>query len=323
MLPSWARVKKAGAFCRPGFPRPVRRDLTLPADSRRHRANFAYDFPALSEHRWRRSIVLRETLCRECVCLRTVLSRRGELAIETHPIGGLEFQSIGPNAAAELVVELASTRTGVHVHLANAYTIALADRDDAYRQLINRGVAFADGKPITWVSRLARHKPRIQQVRGPQFFLDVLDIGRSSGVRHFLLGSTDGLLDLMRARLAERFEGIEIVGSYSPPFRPLTADETAAQDELIRQSDADVVWVGLGTPKQDIEAARLALSTTRPAVAVGAAFDFAAGNLRVAPIWMQRAGLEWSFRLASEPRRLWRRYLFGNLRFVWAVVRRR
>ena len=244
------------------------------------------------------------------------------MAIETHPIGGLEFQSIGPNAAAELVVELASTRTGVHVHLANAYTIALADRDDAYRQLINRGVAFADGKPITWVSRLARHKPRIQQVRGPQFFLDVLDIGRSAGVRHFLLGSTDELLERMRARLAERFDGVEIVGWYSPPFRPLTAEEMAHQDALIRESDADIVWVGLGTPKQDIEAARVALSTARPAVAVGAAFDFAAGTLRVAPNWVQRAGLEWLFRLASEPRRLWRRYVFGNVQFIWAVLRR-
>lgn len=243
--------------------------------------------------------------------------------MKTQCIGGLEFQLDGPNTAAKHVVALAKTRCCAHVHLANAYTIALADRDDAYRHLINQGVVFADGKPLTWFSRLARQTPRIQQVRGPQLFLDVLDLGRSSGVRHFLLGSTDELLERMGARLAERFEGAEIVGAYSPPFRPLTAEEIADQDALIRQSEADIVWVGLGTPKQDIEAARLALSTARPAVAVGAAFDFAAGTLRVAPIWMQRAGLEWVFRLASEPRRLWRRYLFGNARFVWAVVRRR
>lgn len=249
--------------------------------------------------------------------------RPGELAVETNHIGGLEFRAAGPNAAARFVVELAHSRREVHVHLANAYTIALADRDDAYRQLINQGVAFADGKPIAWFSRLTRQSPRIQQVRGPQFFLDVLDIGRSSGMRHFLLGSTDGLLDLLRARLAGRFEGVEIAGWYSPPFRRLTAEEIAYQDALIRRSGADIVWVGLGTPKQDIEAARVALSTGRPAVAIGAAFDFAAGTLRLAPNWMQHAGLEWLFRLSSEPRRLWRRYLFGNLRFIWAVVRRR
>ena len=245
------------------------------------------------------------------------------MAVKTQTIGGLQLQPTTPNAAAEYVVALGQSRSRVHIHLANAYTIALADRDEAYRQLINQGVVFADGKPITWFSRLARQTPRIQQVRGPQFFLDVVDVGRSSGTRHFLLGSTDELLERIRVRLAEQFEGVEIVGSYSPPFRSLTAEEIADQDALIRQSDADIVWVGLGTPKQDIEARRVALSTARPAVAVGAAFDFTAGALRTAPMWMQRGGLEWIFRLASEPRRLWRRYLFGNVRFVWAVLRRR
>lgn len=249
--------------------------------------------------------------------------RRNELAIETQSIGGLKIQPTGPHAAAHYVVELARTRSCAHVHLANAYTIALADRADAYRRLINQGVVFADGRPIIWFSRLTRQAPQIQQVRGLDLFLDVLDVGRSLGLRHFLLGSTDEVLVRMRARLAERFEGVEIVGSYSPPFRTLTAEEIADQDALIRQSDADIIWVGLGTPKQDIEARRLALSTARPAVAIGAAFDFTAGALPVAPIWMQRAGFEWAFRLGSEPRRLWRRYLFGNVRFVWAVLRRR
>lgn len=238
-------------------------------------------------------------------------------------IGGLIFQPSGPHAAANYIVKLARARACVHVHLANAYTIALSDRDDAYRQLVNSGVVFADGKPITWISRLARHRPKIQQVRGPQFFLDVLDIGRHSDVRHFLLGSTDETLKELRTSLIAQFEGVQIVGSYSPPFRPLTPEESAYQDALIRQSDADIVWVSLGTPKQDVEAARLALSTARPAVAVGAAFDFAAGGLPVAPTWMRSVGLEWAFRLASEPRRLWRRYLFGNVRFMWAVLRRR
>lgn len=248
---------------------------------------------------------------------------RDELAIETQSIGGLEFQPNGLNAAVKHVVELAHAHSCAHVHLANAYTIALADRDDAYRRLINQGVVFADGRPIIWFSRFTRQTPQIQQVRGLDLFLDALDVGRSTGVRHFLLGSTDEVLARMRANLANSFEGVEIVGSYSPPFRALTATEIADQDALIRQSNADIIWVGLGTPKQDIEARRLALSTARPAVAVGAAFDFTAGARRVAPTWMQRAGLEWAFRLGSEPRRLWRRYLFGNVRFVWAVVRRR
>lgn len=241
----------------------------------------------------------------------------------TQSIGGLQFQPTGPEAAAKYLVELARTRRCAHVHLANAYTIALADKDYNYRQLINQGVVFADGKPITWFSRLTRQTPRVQQVRGPQLFLDVLDAGRSAGVRHFFLGSSPEVLKQMLDHLIERFADLEIVGALSPPFRPLTAEEIADQDALIRQSNADIVWVGLGTPKQDAEASRLAASTSRTAVAVGAAFDFTAGALRVAPNWMQRIGLEWLFRLASEPRRLWRRYLFGNARFVWAVCRRR
>jgi len=249
-------------------------------------------------------------------------TRRGD-SVQTQWIGGLEFQPTGPNAAAKYLVELAVSRGCAHVHLANAYTISLGDRDDTYRQLLNRGIVFADGKPITWLSRLTGQTPAIRQVRGPQLFLDVLDIGRYSGVRHFLLGSTDERLERMRGRLAERFAGTEIVGWYSPPFRQLTDEEIAYQDALIRQSDADVIWVGLGTPKQDIEAARVSLSTARPAIAVGAAFDFAAGTLRVAPNWVQRTGLEWLFRLVSEPRRLWRRYLFGNARFICAVLRHR
>lgn len=240
----------------------------------------------------------------------------------TQSIGGLDFQPTGQNDAARCLIELARSRTAIHVHLANAYTISLADGNDDYRKLINQGLVFADGKPITWFSRLSRQTPRIYQVRGPQLFLDVLDAGRFSGIRHFLLGSTEEVLQRLRASLAERFEALEIVGSYSPPFRDLTEEEIADQDALIRESEADIVWVGLGTPKQDTEAARLTLTTARPAVAVGAAFDFAAGVLPVAPIWIQRAGLEWAFRLASEPKRLWRRYLFGNSRFLWSVLRR-
>lgn len=244
------------------------------------------------------------------------------LPVTTQLIGGLQFQILGPNAAANHVVELARSRGGSHVHLANAFTIALADRDEAYRSLINQGVVFADGKPISWLSRLYGQTPPIKQVRGPQLFLDVLDVGRSADLRHFLLGSTDEVLDRLRTRLTARFNGVEIVGSYSPPFRPLTDEEIAYQDRLILQSDADVVWVALGTPSQDVEARRLALSTNRATVAVGAAFDFTAGTLRIAPDWVQRIGLEWLFRLLTEPRRLWRRYLFGNARFVWAALRR-
>ncbi|WP_370290231.1 WecB/TagA/CpsF family glycosyltransferase [Cryobacterium sp. TMN-39-2] len=210
---------------------------------------------------------------------------------------------------------------GRHVHLANAYTIALADKSAEYRQVLARpAVNFPDGKPIGWVSRLKRHSPRLRQVRGPQLFLDVFDQGRSSGVRHYLLGSTPDVLSQLERRLRELHPGVEIVGTESPHFRPLSKTEYAEQDDRIRHSGADIVWVGLGTPKQDFEAMRLAESLPVVAIAIGAAFDFAAGTLREAPRWMTTLGLEWSYRLIREPKRLWRRYLFGNARFLKAAI---
>lgn len=239
----------------------------------------------------------------------------------TQEIGGIQFRVATPETAVDQVIELALAGVPAHIHLANAYTLALADRDLSYRVLLREGAVYPDGKPITWFSQLFRQCPRVQQIRGPRLFTDVLDDGRIHGLRHFLLGASEETLASLRTLLLRRSPGLEIVGTHSPPFRPLSASELEEQDSLIRGSSAQVVWVGLGTPKQDKEAQRLAASLGIPAVAVGAAFDFAAGTVRTAPEWMQRAGLEWVFRLLSEPRRLWRRYLFGNLRFIWSVLK--
>lgn len=233
----------------------------------------------------------------------------------------MEFVASSPVRASKYIVELALAGEAAHVHLANAYTVALADKSVDYREVVQRpAINFPDGKPLTWVSRLKRQNPTLQQVRGPQLFLDVFDIGRSQGLKHYLLGSTPAVLESLVAQLTERFPGVEIAGSESPPFRQLSSDELREQDSRIRQSGAHVVWVGLGTPKQDVEARRLASEMPIVGVAIGAAFDFAAGSVKEAPKWMSDAGLEWVFRLASEPRRLWRRYLFGNARFLRASL---
>jgi N-acetylglucosaminyldiphosphoundecaprenol N-acetyl-beta-D-mannosaminyltransferase len=160
-------------------------------------------------------------------------------------------------------------------------------------------------------------------VYGPDLLLDVVALGRSVELRHFLLGSTPEILETLETELRRRFPGANIVGISSPPFRDLTEQEWHDQVELITASGAQVVWLGLGTPKQDWEAARLAGAVPVVFCAVGAAFDFVAGTKRQAPAWMQQRGLEWIYRLATEPRRLWKRYLFGNARFVKAVAQNR
>ncbi len=230
-------------------------------------------------------------------------------------VAGLVLQVADQASAAAWVVSRAISRQPGDVHLVNAYTAALADRDRSFKDLLNRSEAnFPDGRPLALIAR--RTSNRIGQVRGPSLFEDVLELGQEQSIRHYLLGGSPRTLSLLRENIQRRFPMATIVGAASPPFRDLTDVERAAQDEEIRQSGAQIVWVGLGTPKQDIEASRIASNLPVLAVAIGAAFDFLAGTKTEAPRFLSLLGLEWAFRLATEPRRLWRRYLFGNARFL-------
>jgi N-acetylglucosaminyldiphosphoundecaprenol N-acetyl-beta-D-mannosaminyltransferase len=236
-------------------------------------------------------------------------------------VGPVEFVCSTPLNAPDLLIDLALERRGRHVHFANAYTISLADKIVGYRDVLAApALNFVDGKPIEWFSRLRRDSPTLTQVRGPRLFLDVIDRGRLRGVKHFLLGSTPLVLKILKENLQTAFPGASIVGAESPPFRALTNEELSLQDQTIQASGAHIVWVGLGTPKQDVEARRLAQALPVVAIGIGAAFDFAAGTTKTAPRWMQSIGMEWAFRLLSEPRRLWRRYFFGNIRFMKAAL---
>jgi len=209
--------------------------------------------------------------------------------------------------------------------LVNSYTFALSDTDNAYMSLLAQsGVNLPDGRPLVVALnrlRLDRSGQPFEQVRGPSFFVRCLDEGRAQGVRHFFLGGSPELLETLKDCVDRRFPGVHIVGMISPPFRQLTDAERTEQDVEISASGAHVVWVGLGTPKQDFEAQRIYEECGVTTAAVGAAFDFVAGTKPEAPNWLRQLGLEWVFRLLSEPRRLWRRYLFGNTRFLMLVLR--
>lgn len=232
-----------------------------------------------------------------------------------------------PQAGVDQVLELARPdRTrGADIHLCNAYTLSLADGDAGYRKLLQEAsLNLADGKSVAWMNKLTGIVAEgADRVRGNDLFLDVVDQGQARGTRHYLLGSTPEVVAQLRSELQRRFPQAQIVGVESPPFRPLTDDERTEQAQRIRTSGADIVWVGLGTPKQDRAAVELARDAGVVAVAIGAAFDFIAGNKPEAPRWMQESGIEWMHRFASEPRRLWKRYLFGNSRFVYAAYRYR
>lgn len=259
-------------------------------------------------------------------------AKSADVRSHQHPHGFSERRNIGPlravasephHAAQNLCSLAAMPRDrGYHVHLVNAYTVALADKEPSFADVLGGdSINLPDGKPLSWVSRLRRDKVPLSQVRGLRFMLDVIDHGRSHDLKHYLLGSTEDVLAQLEENLLKAFPGARIAGTHSPPFRPLSDEELIEQDAKISASGAHVVWVGLGTPKQDYESKRLAGALPIIAVAVGAAFDFASGNVKEAPVWIQRYGLEWSYRLMTEPRRLWRRYVFGNARFLRSVLR--
>jgi N-acetylglucosaminyldiphosphoundecaprenol N-acetyl-beta-D-mannosaminyltransferase len=185
------------------------------------------------------------------------------------------------------------------------------------------GMVAPDGMPMVWSSRLAGVK-ETTRVYGPDFMLAMAERAARKGYTSFFYGGNEGVADKLAATLAERFPGFTTVGTCCPPFRPLTDDELDEVAATIRAARPDMVWVGLSTPKQERWMARVVDRLDVPALlGVGAAFDIHSDNLSQAPRWMQRNGLEWLYRLAVEPRRLWRRYLVNNPRFVAKVVRRR
>ncbi len=182
-------------------------------------------------------------------------------------------------------------------------------------------IVATDGMPLVWLSRLKGARA-IDRVYGPDALLAFCEHGLTRGWRHFFYGGTPESVGRLTNRLQARFPGLQVAGSHAPPFRPLTDVEKADVIEQINSANPDLVWVGLGMPKQELWSAEFQPHLDAPVLlAVGAAFDFHAGTVKQAPHWMQRASMEWLYRLVQEPRRLWRRYLIGNTRFVWLVGR--
>ena len=193
---------------------------------------------------------------------------------------------------------------------------------DTRAAVLGATLAVPDGMPLVWALRALGHA-RATRVYGPDLMAAFCARAARAGTPMYLYGGrTEEALELLRERLCERFPGVRIVGGFWPPFRELTSEEEQRVIADIEASGAAVVWVGTGQPKQERWMARMRPRLS-PAllVGVGAAFDFHAGLVRQAPRWMQRAGLEWAYRLWREPRRLWRRYARHNPRFVAGFAR--
>lgn len=215
----------------------------------------------------------------------------------------------------------ASRRESRYVCICNAHSVvtALHDRDFA-AAIAHADMATPDGAPVAWMlRRLGR--PAQGRVSGPDLMWQYCQTVTDSSDGIFLYGAAPETLDLLEQSLRANFPKLAISGKRSPPFRPLTAAEEQADIDLINASGAGIIWVSLGCPKQELWMARHVGRIQAVMVGVGAAFDFHAGKVSRASPWMQRAGLEWLHRLASEPRRLWRRYLVTNTLFIVHAVR--
>ena len=234
------------------------------------------------------------------------------------------MSAVDPEMALARISGWIERRERRYVCVRDVHGIALGLRDPELRRINNEsGLTTPDGMPTVWCGRYAgAHWMR--RVYGPDLMLAVLEVAARRGWTSYLYGGSPESLDALEARLLERFPGLRIVGTWSPPFRELTPDEEVEVVGRINDAAPDLVWVGLSTPKQERWMHRHRDALQAPVLlGVGAAFDFHAGTKRQAPRWMQRNGLEWFFRLCTEPRRLWRRYLVGNTAFVWSVLRRR
>jgi len=238
-------------------------------------------------------------------------------------IGKINFDVLSFNGAIDIISDLILTDNKCsQVVVANVFSVVLSEKDKEFCNVCkNAEITIADGQPIVFFSRYFGHKLP-ERIAGPDFMWRFSKVCAQKGFKMFLLGGVEPFLTNLKNNLEKSFKEIKIVGKYSPPFGIWTEEETEKMISLINHSGAEVLWLGVSTPKQDkwIQLVKHRLKT-KVAIAVGAAFDFHSGKTNRAPVWIQKIGFEWFHRLLQDPKRLWKRYLIGNFEFVLIIIR--
>lgn len=205
---------------------------------------------------------------------------------------------------------------GKYICVSNVHTTVMSYEDERYRQIQNSAaMALPDGAPLSSYSRKKGFK-EARRVTGPDLMLEIFRISREKGYRHFFYGATQETLDTIRAVLERDYPDLTVAGMYSPPFRPLTKAEDEEIVRIINDASPDFIWIGLGAPKQEEWMYEHKDKVTGVMIGVGAGFDYLAGFIKRAPMWMQNMSLEWLYRLLQDPKRLWKRYFTTNVKFI-------
>jgi len=230
---------------------------------------------------------------------------------------GVGISVLNLRTARAAIADAVAARRKGYLCVTGVHGVMEAQEDEAFKEILNDALLCTpDGMPMVWAGKLNGHRD-MSRVYGPDLMLDVCAWSESSGAKHFFYGGADGVAELLAQKLKAKFPKLEIAGTFTPPFRALTADEEIKLQAQVRELKPDIFWVGLSTPKQEkFMAEFLPKVDATLMIGVGAAFDFHSGRVRQAPRWMQRSGLEWLYRLGCEPRRLAKRYLRNNPLFV-------
>jgi N-acetylglucosaminyldiphosphoundecaprenol N-acetyl-beta-D-mannosaminyltransferase len=241
--------------------------------------------------------------------------------VEKVSVLGVGISAINLNQALEIIINWINNKEKYYVCITPAHGIMECQRDNVLLRIFNgSGLTTPDGMSIVWILNLLGYR-NVNRVYGPDLMESLCEYtSEKQQIRHFLYGGAEGVPEQLSERLSIIHPSLNIVGTYSPPFRPLTEDEDEQVISRINSTSPDIVWVGISTPKQERWMAdHIDKLNASVLIGVGAAFDFLSGTKKQAPKWIQKSGLEWLFRLISEPKRLWRRYFEYPL-FVVLVI---
>lgn len=230
---------------------------------------------------------------------------------------GVNIAAINMSTLIKYVKDNLRELSGKYICVSNVHTVITAYDDEKYMNVQNSSaLSIPDGGPLSSYGRKHGFKD-MDRTTGPDFFYEILKISEENNYKYYFYGSTEETLEKLKEKLLSEFPKLKIAGMYSPPFRKLTEIEDEDVIKKINSADSDFVWVGLGAPKQEIWMYEHKDKVKGLMVGIGAAFDYFAGNIKRAPMWMQKHNLEWLYRLMQDPVRLFTRYLYTNSKFLF------